>query len=97
MMFGFFTGGVFAFHLEAAPSVIGPGEMALLQWNIRGATSVFIEAATRTGGLRTIGKFGGRGTLQVEPKEDATYIISCEGVTTLSCASLTIRVRVRRP
>jgi hypothetical protein len=84
------------FVFEAAPSVIRPGETAVLRWNIQGATSVTIEEASRDNELHVVGSFGARDTLKVQPQEDSTYVISCEGNTAFSCASVTVRVRVRQ-
>ena len=85
------------FLLDIQPRVIAPGEAALLRWSIKGATKVVIEEASRSGGqLQKIGTFGGSGSLQVRPKEDATYVVSCEGSTTHSCASVSVRVRVKQ-
>ena len=35
--------------------------------------------------------------VQVKPAEDTMYVISCEGSTTISCASVSVRVRVNEP
>ncbi len=85
------------FVFEAQPSIIRPGETALLRWNIQGATSVTIEAASDDNKLQVIGTFGARDTLKVQPQEDSTYVISCGGGAALSCASVTVRVRVKQP
>lgn len=85
------------FLFEAELSVIGPGEMSLLRWNIQGATSVSIEEASGTHELHLIGKFSRTGTLPVRPEKNSTYVISCEGSTQFSCASVSVRVRVKRP
>ena len=85
------------FLFEVQPRVIAAGEAALLRWSIKGATKVLIEeASTSKGELHTLGTFGGSGSLQVRPKEDTTYVITCEGSTTYSCASVTVRVRVKQ-
>ena len=81
------------FLFEVQPRVIAPGEAAVLRWSIKGATTVVIEeASTSNSQLHKIGTFGGSGSLQVWPKEDTTYVVSCEGPTT-SCASVSIRAR----
>ena len=85
------------FLFEAEPSVIRPDETALLRWNIQGATTVTIEEASDDNKLQVIGTFGARDTLKVQPQEDSTYVISCVGNTAFSCASVSIRVRVRQP
>ena len=56
------------FVFEAQPSIIRPGETALLRWNIQGATSVTIEAASDDNKLQVIGTFGARDTLKCSPK-----------------------------
>jgi hypothetical protein len=85
------------FVFEVEPRVIAAGESALLRWSIKGATKVLIEEASNSSReLRKLGTFGGRGSLQVRPTEDTTYVVSCEGSTTFSCASVTIRVEVKR-
>ena len=84
------------FLFEVQPPVIAPGEAALLRWSIKGATKVVIEeASTRNSQLHKIGTFGGSGSLQVRPKEDTTYVVSCEGSRT-SCASVSVRVRTKQ-
>ncbi|MGA7238205.1 MAG: hypothetical protein WBY44_21140 [Bryobacteraceae bacterium] len=84
------------FVFEAEPSVIRPGETALLRWNVQGATSVTIEEAPGDDRLHVIGTFGARDMLKVQPQEDSTYVISCGGGSALSCASVTVRVRVKQ-
>ena len=84
------------FLFDVQPRVIAPGETALLRWSIKGATKVVIEeASTSKSQLHEIGTFSGSGSLQVRPKEDTTYVISCESSTT-SCASVSVRVRPRQ-
>lgn len=85
-----------SFLFKAEPSIIAPGETALLRWNIEGATEVSIEEGTGYGELHLLGTFSGTGALSVQPKEDSTYVISCRGSTTVSCASTSIRVRLKR-
>lgn len=85
------------FLFEVQPRVIAPGEAALLRWSIKGATKVMIEEASKSSReLHKIGTFGGSGSLQVRPTEDTTYVVTCEGSTTYSCASASIRVRVKQ-
>jgi len=84
------------FLFEVQPRVIAPGETALLRWSIKGTTKVVIEEASKSKSqLHEIGTFSGSGSLQVRPKEDTTYVISCESSTT-SCASVSVRVRPRQ-
>ena len=84
------------FLFEVQPRVIAAGETALLRWSIKGATKVVIEEASKSKSqLHEIGTFGGSGSLKVRPKEDTTYVISCEGSTT-SCASVSVRVRPKQ-
>ena len=85
------------FVFEAVPQVVAPGQASLLRWKIQGAAKVTIEEASGTGTLRTIGEFDGTGTLEVRPARDSTYVVSCKGSTTFSCASVSIRVRVGSP
>jgi hypothetical protein len=66
----------------------------------KGATKVTIAEASESGigrpELRKIGSFdGSSGTLEVKPKENTNYVITCEGSTTYTCASISVRVRVR--
>jgi len=85
------------FLFDVQPRTIAAGETAVLRWSIKGATKVLIEEAPesrRT--LSTVGTFGGSGTLKVSPKENTTYVVTCEGSTTYSCASVSIRVQVTR-
>lgn len=87
------TGDVF---FEVQPRVITAGETAMLHWSIKGATKVLIEEAPKsTRRLRKIGTFGGTGSLEVRPTEKTTYVISCQGLTTGSCLSFAVRVRVK--
>ena len=84
--------------LAAEPSVISPGESAVLLWKVPGATKVSVSAGASVGGeFHDIGAFGGSGRLEVQPAEDTTYVITCEGSSTISCASVSVRVRVNRP
>jgi hypothetical protein len=85
------------FLFEVQPRVIVAGETAILRWNIKGATKVMIEeASTSKRGLHSLGTFGGSGTLKISPKESTTYVMTCEGSTTYTCASATIRVQVKK-
>jgi hypothetical protein len=89
------------FIFEVQPREIGPGETAVLRWSIKGATKITIEEAPESSASRVelhkLGTFdGGSGTLEVRPAENTTYVISCEGSTTYACASLTVRVRVKK-
>jgi hypothetical protein len=86
------------FICEIRPREIAPGEVAVLQWSIKGATKVVIQEApdSHISGLRVIGEFeGASGKLEVRPKESTTYVILCEGSTTYVCASTSVRVRVK--
>jgi hypothetical protein len=84
------------FLFEIQPRVIAPGDAAILHWSIRGTEKVLIEEApSGASGLTSIGTFAGSGSLEVYPKQDTIYVISCEGSTTYSCASTTVRVRPR--
>jgi hypothetical protein len=85
------------FLFDVQPRIIVAGETAVLRWSIKGATKVVIEEASesrRT--LSTLGTFGGSGTLKVSPKQDTTYVVTCEGSTTYSCASVSLRVQVKK-
>ncbi len=89
------------FVFDVQPREIAPGETAVLRWSIKGATEITLEEAPDStighGELHKLGTFeGGTGTLQVAPVEDTTYVISCVGATKYSCASLSVRVRVKR-
>ena len=85
------------FLFDVQPRMIAPGEAATLRWSIKGATKVLIEEASSSGGeLHKLGTFGGSGSLEIRPKEDTTYVVTCEGSTTHSCASVTVRVRVKQ-
>jgi len=84
--------------LRAEPSIIAPGVLVTLHWSIPGATRVSIDATGATHReLQHVGTFGGSGEVQVKPAEDTMYVISCEGSTTISCASVSVRVRVNEP
>ena len=86
------------FTFEIRPREIAPGETAVLRWSIKGATRVVVQEApdSRGGALRSIGEFEGpRGKLEVMPKESTTYVILCEGSTTYTCGSTSVRVRVK--
>jgi hypothetical protein len=83
------------FIFDVQPRVIAPGEAAILRWSIKGATKVIIEEMPDSKrDLRKLGTFDSTGRLEVYPKEATTYVVSCEGSTTYSCASVTVRVRV---
>ena len=83
------------FLFDVQPRVIAHGQTAVLRWSIKGATKVLIEeCSSASRRLRTVGTFGGSGSIQVQPKEDTTYVVTCEGSTTYSCASVSVRVRV---
>jgi hypothetical protein len=84
------------FVFQADPPVISLGQATVLRWNIRGASNIAIEEASDGGKLRPLGKFSGSGTLRVSPQGDSTYVISCEGNATVSCASVSVRVRGAR-
>ena len=85
------------FILEVQPSVIASGQTAVLHWSIKGATKVVIEEASGAHGmLHKIGEFGGSGRLEVRPTEDTTYVVTCEGSTTYSCASVSLHVHVKQ-
>ena len=85
------------FVLEIRPRMITAGETAVLRWSIKGATKVIVEEISKSGKeLRKIGTYGGSGSLQVQPNENTTYVVSCEGSTALSCASVSVRVRVKQ-
>jgi hypothetical protein len=89
------------FVFDAQPREIVEGETAVLRWSIKGATKITIEevpeAQAGEGRIRTIGTFdGGRGTLRIAPKETTAYVIECEGSAAYSCASLTVRVKVKQ-
>lgn len=85
------------FLFEVQPREIAPGDTATLRWAIKGATKVLIEESSMSErALHTIGTFGASGSLKVQPKEDTSYVLSCEGSTTFSCVSVTLRVRVKR-
>jgi len=86
------------FIFEVRPKVIAPGETATLRWSIKGATKVLIEASALSDRpLRQIGKFGAKGSIEIRPKEDTIYVVTCDGPTAYSCASASISVRVRQP
>lgn len=87
------------FLFEIRPREIAPGETAILRWAIKGATSVIIQESpdSRAGQLRDVGRFeGASGTLEVRPKESTTYVVLCEGATKYTCASVSVRVSVKR-
>ena len=85
------------FLVDVQPRTIAAGETAVLRWSIKGATKVLIEEASGSRrALSTVGTFGGSGTLKVRPKENTTYVVTCEGSTTYSCASVSIRVQVKK-
>lgn len=89
------------FIFEVQPREIAAGEGAVLRWSIKGATQITIEEEPESmvgrGELQKLGTFeGGSGTLQVKPAENTTYVISCTGETKYTCASLSVRVRVKR-
>ena len=85
------------FVFDVEPRTIVAGEAATLRWSIKGATKVVLEESSDSRlELRKIGTFGGSGRLQVYPKENTTYVVTCEGSTTYSCASVTVAVRVKQ-
>jgi hypothetical protein len=85
------------FVFDVQPRVIESGEKAVLHWSIKGATKVVIEEWPESKRqLRSLGTFDATGSLEVAPKEDTTYLISCEGSTTYTCASVSVRVRAKR-
>ena len=84
------------FIFSVQPQVIAPGETAILRWSIKGASKVVIEEMPESKrDLRKLGTFDSTGSLEVCPKEGTTYVVSCEGSTTYSCASVTVRVQVK--
>lgn len=87
----------YTFTIE--PRELAPGESAMLRWNIPGATTIVIEQAgfTNPQDLQRIGTFAASGELRVTPEADTTYVLSCEGGSNLTCASVSIRVRVKPP
>ncbi len=85
------------FLFEAHPKVIAAGETVVLHWEIKGATKVVIDEQQKSSdALHNLGTFGGSGTLPVHPTENTMYIVTCEGSTSHSCASVSVRVRVKR-
>ena len=85
------------FVFEVQPRVIESGEKAVLHWSIKGATKVVIEEWSESKRwLRPLGTFGATGSLAVAPKEDTTYLLSCEGSTTYVCASVSVRVKAQK-
>ena len=85
------------FFVEIQPKLITPGEVATIRWRIKSATRVVIEEArSSTGKLRKIGEFAAEGSMEVRPVEDMTYVLNCEGPTSYSCASVSIRVREKK-
>ena len=85
------------FFVEIQPKLITPGEVATIRWHIKSATRVVIEEVrSSTGKLRKIGEFGAEGSMEVRPVEDMTYVLNCEGATSYSCASVSIRVREKK-
>ena len=85
------------FLFDVQPRTIAAGETAVLRWSIKGATKVVIEEASESRrALSTVGTFGGSGTLKVSPKENTTYVVTCEGSTTFTCASVSVRVQVKK-
>ena len=85
------------FLFDVQLRIIAAGEPAMLRWSIGGATKVVLEETSDSRrGPHKIGTFGGSGSLQVHPKEDTTYVVTCEGSTTYSCASVTVHVRVEQ-
>jgi hypothetical protein len=83
---------------EARPQVVAPGESATLHWNIPGATSVIIEAAPSRGQMEMlkIGSFGATGETKVTPSADTTYVVTCEGSKSVTCMSVSVRVRIKQ-
>lgn len=85
------------------PAVIAPGQSATLFWNIPGATQVSIEKTSEDaklkgkGELNRIGTFDAKGQVEVKPLADTTYVLSCEGSKSITCASVSVRVRVKEP
>ena len=85
------------FVFEVQPRLISPGEVAVLRWSIKGATRVVIEERTRSSReLHKVGAFTGNGSLSVRPTEDTIYVLTCEGLTKYSCASVSVRVREKQ-
>lgn len=85
------------FLFDVQPRTIAAGETAVLRWSIKGATKVVIEEASESRrALSPVGTFGGSGTLKVSPKENTTYVVTCEGSTTFTCASVSVRVQVKK-
>jgi hypothetical protein len=85
------------FVFEVQPRVIESGEKAVLHWSIKGATKVVIEEWSESRRwLRIVGTFGATGSLEVAPKEDITYLLSCEGSTTYVCATVSVRVKAKK-
>jgi hypothetical protein len=83
------------FVFRAEPGEISPGEEALLEWKIRGATKVVIDEAVYGDKLHRLGTFDAEGSVKVKPLESSTYVISCGDSPDLACASVTVKVRIR--
>ena len=83
------------FVFEATPAEISPGEESLLEWRIRGATKVVIEEAAYGDKLHTLGIFDAAGSVRVRPMESSTYVISCGEGASVSCASVTVKVKYK--
>ena len=84
------------FVFEIQPREISPGQPATLRWSIKGATKVLIEEAVESGILHKLGEFGASGSIEVQPEQNTTYVLTCEGSTSFTCASATVKVRVKR-
>jgi hypothetical protein len=83
------------FIFRVDPVEIWPGQEAVLEWRIRGATKVVIDEAVYGDKLHRLGTFDSEGSVKVKPMESSTYVISCGENSELACASVTVKVRIR--
>ena len=86
------------YMFEAEPAAVEPGQSTTLHWSIPGATKVTIDAAGMNDRreLVNVGTFAATGQVDVRPAGDTTYVITCENAESVTCASVSVRVLIRK-
>ena len=85
--------------LTADRRTVHPGEVVLLRWQSRDASSVTIEQAIdphahARANFQSLGSHPASGTLEVRPKHSTTYVVSC-GDERIGCSSASIYIVVK--
>ena len=86
-------------RFTASPQIAHRGERVLLHWDARNVPVVLLEEAPDPGAdiradFQSLGTFPASGSLEVFPKDNMTYVLSC-GNELIGCSTAAIRVVVK--